>query len=306
MIYGLTAAVMWGTAAVTATFATRKAGTFITLVVGQGVGIVILLVMEAILHPSFSDVSGGDFLALIGTGLIGLVGYLTFYKALELGPIGLVSAIGATYGGVTAILAFVLLNERLGLAGTTGVALSVLGVTMAAARSARDPEMIALPVGEPAFPIAPPRAPATDHANGRAGIPLALGSALSYGFGGFLLGYFSGRFGWFETTFVARMAAMVVLLAAVPFFGRPPAWRGTGTGIAWAAAAGVTDVIGVLAFARGGAAGQIAITAAVSSIYPAIPVVAGLALFGERFSRRQALGVAFIIVGLVLLGFAAT
>jgi drug/metabolite transporter (DMT)-like permease len=304
MIYGLTAAVMWGTAAVTATYATRKAGTFITLVVGQGVGIIILLVMEAILRPSFSGVSGADFLALIGTGLIGLVGYLTFYKALELGPIGLVSAIGATYGGVTAILAFVLLNERLGVAGTTGVALSVIGVTMAAARSAREPEVIVLPVGEPAAPIA--HQTETDEAHGRAGIPLALASALSYGFGGFLLGYFSGRFGWFETTFVARSAAMVALLAAVPFFARPAAWRGTGTGVAWAVAAGVTDVIGVLAFARGGAAGQVAITAAVSSVYPAIPLVAGLALFGERFGRRQAVGVALIIVGLVLLGDAAT
>jgi drug/metabolite transporter (DMT)-like permease len=305
VIYGLTAAVMWGTAAVTATYAVRKAGTFITLVVGQGVGIVILLVMFAVRHPSFADVNGGDFLALIGTGLIGLVGYLTFYKALELGPIGLVSAIGATYGGVTAILAFVLLSERLGVAGTTGVALSVIGVTMAAARSASEPELISLPAGEPAAPIAP-QARTADQAHGRAGIPFALASALSYGFGGFLLGYFSGRFGWFEATFVARTAAMVALLAAVPFFGRPAAWRGTGSGVAWAAAAGVTDVIGVLAFARGGAAGQVAITAAVSSVYPAIPVVAGLALFGERFSRRQGVGVGLIIVGLVLLGGAST
>ncbi len=304
MIYGLIAAVMWGTAAVTATFATRKAGTFITLVVGQGVGIVILLVMLAVIRPSFADVSGGDLLALIGTGLIGLVGYVTFYRALELGPIGVVSAIGATYGGVTAILAFVLLSERLGLAGTTGVALSVIGVTMAAARSAREPEMIALPAGEPAAPIAPP--PATVDPHGRAGIPLALGSALSYGFGGFLLGYFSGRFGWFEAAFVARMAAMVALLAAVPFLGRPAAWRGTGSGVAWAAAAGVTDIVGVLAFARGGAAGQVAVTAAVSSVYPVLPVVAGLALFGERLDRRQGFGVGLIIVGLILLGDAAT
>jgi drug/metabolite transporter (DMT)-like permease len=305
VIYGLTAAVMWGTAAVTATFAVRKAGTFITLVVGQGVGIVILLVMLAVIRPSFANVSGGDFWALIGTGLIGLVGYLTFYKALELGPIGLVSAIGATYGGVTAILAFVLLSERLGLAGTTGVALSVLGVTMAAARSATQPELISLPAGEPAAPIAPPPH-AADRAHGRAGLPFAMASALAYGFGGFLLGYYSGRFGWFETAFVARMAAMVALLAAVPFFGRPAAWRGTGSGIAWAAAAGVTDVIGVLAFARGGAAGQIAVTAAVSSVYPVIPVVAGLALFGERLTRRQGVGVGVIIIGLILLGGGAT
>src|SRR5262249_56963206 len=119
--------------------------------------------------------------------------------------------------------------------------------------------------------------------------------------GGFLLGYFSGRFGWFETTFVARTAAMVALLAAVPFFGRPAAWRGAGSGIAWAAAAGVTDVVGVLAFARGGAARQVAITAAVSSVYPAIPVVAGIGLFGERFRRPQPLAPGPIIVALLLL-----
>jgi len=304
VIYGLTAAVMWGTAAVTATYAVRKTGTFITLVVGQGVGIVILLAMFAVRHPSFAGVDGGDFLALIGTGLIGLVGYLTFYKALEYGPIGLVSAIGATYGGVTAILAFVLLSERLGLAGTSGVALSVIGVTMAAARSARDPEAISIPAGEPAAPIAPPHT--SDGAHGRAGIPFALASALAYGFGGFLLGYFSGRFGWFQAAFIARTAAMVALLAALPFFGRPAAWRGSRSGIAWAAASGVTDIVGVLAFARGGAAGQVAITAAVSSIYPVIVVVAGIGLFGEHLNRRQGVGVGLIIVGLVLLGGAST
>jgi drug/metabolite transporter (DMT)-like permease len=46
------------------------------------------------------------------------------------------------------------------------------------------------------------------------------------------------------------------------------------------------------------------VTAAVSSIYPAIPLVAGLALFGERLSRRQLAGVSFIVAGLVLIGLA--
>ncbi len=70
----------------------------------------------------------------------------------------------------------------------------------------------------------------------------------------------------------------------------------------WAAAAGLTDVVGLLAFSRGGQAGQVAVTAAVSSVYPVIPLVAGILLFGEQLTRRQVAGVAGIISGLVLIG----
>jgi drug/metabolite transporter (DMT)-like permease len=40
----------------------------------------------------------------------------------------------------------------------------------------------------------------------------------------------------------------------------------------------------------------------VSSIYPVIPLVAGIALFGEHLTRQQLLGVVAIIAGLVLIG----
>jgi len=72
----------------------------------------------------------------------------------------------------------------------------------------------------------------------------------------------------------------------------------------WATAAGLTDVIGLLAFARGGQSGQVALTAAVSSIFPAIPLVAGLVMFGERLRQQQLLGVILIIAGLVMIGLA--
>lgn len=99
---------------------------------------------------------------------------------------------------------------------------------------------------------------------------------------------------------------MTALLAALPLMGRrPAAWRGGAGGAAWAAAAGLTDAAGLLAFARGGQVGQVAVTAAVSSIYPVIPLAAGLALFGERLRASQLLGVALVVTGLVLLGLTA-
>jgi drug/metabolite transporter (DMT)-like permease len=160
---------------------------------------------------------------------------------------------------------------------------------------------VGMAAGQPIVGSAP--APIGAQRSSRAGLPLAFVSAIAYGVGGFFLGEYSADVGWLGSSLVARLASMAVLLVILPFLGRPSAWRGTGCGVAWAAAAGLTDVIGVLAFARGGQVGQVAVTAAVSSVYPAIPLVAGLLLFGEHVGPRQAAGVGLIIVGLVLLGF---
>jgi drug/metabolite transporter (DMT)-like permease len=88
----------------------------------------------------------------------------------------------------------------------------------------------------------------------------------------------------------------------MPFLGRHQPMRPAAAGVIWSAAAGLTDAAGLLAFARGGAAGQVAVTAAVSSVYPLIPLVAGIAVFGERPGRRQLAGVCCIVAGLVLIG----
>jgi drug/metabolite transporter (DMT)-like permease len=74
--------------------------------------------------------------------------------------------------------------------------------------------------------------------------------------------------------------------------------------LTWAAAAGLTDAGALLAYSRGSQLGQVAITAATSSVYPVIPLIVGVALLGERLRRRQLTGIALIIAGLVLLGLA--
>ena len=300
VIYGLTAAIAWGTSAVFATYAARRCGVFATVMIGQVLGLILLLSMTVVLRPSFSAVHGSVLVGLIACGVVGLLGYLSFYRALEEGPVGLVSAIGATYGGVTAILAVLVLGESLGLIGGWGVVLAVAGVTLAAAR-AQSAGIPAIAADEPLVGVAVvPSGGATGYSS--VGVSFAFASALAYGVGGFLLGDFAGRTGWLSATLVARLASMVVLLGVLPFLGRQSSQHDLRSGFWWAVAAGATDVVGICAFARGGQVGQVAITAAVSSVYPVIPVAAGLALFGERLGPRQAVGIVLIVVGLVLLG----
>jgi len=267
---------------------------------GQALGVVVLLLLVALIRPSFAGAGGTVALSLVGAGLLGLVGYVTFYRALEYGgAVGLVSSISATYGGVTTVLAVTVLGEHLGIAGAVGVALAVAGVALAAARAAGASED-SIAVGEPIVGDAP--APSRIRSLSRAGVPLAMACALSYGLGGFLLGRYSSKAGWLPAALVAHGASVTVLLLVLPLFARRTPRNGSSSGVAWAAAAGLTDAVGLLAFSRGGQVGQVAVTAAVSSVYPVIPLVGGLLLFGEHLTRRQLAGVAGIIVGLVLIG----
>ncbi len=301
MIYGLIAALGWGTSAIAATNAARRAGTYLAVLSGQGVGVVVLVVLAAFLHPPLATIGGPAALGLAGAGLLGLLGYLTFYRALEYGgAVGLVSAVSATYGGITTLLAVIVLGEHLSGFGAAGVALAVAGVAMAAARSPGTAETPPIAVAEPIVGVAP--GPSRVRGLSRAGVPLALVSAVTYGVGGFLLGDFSARAGALGSALVAHGSSVTALLLALPFLGRRKAGRASAPGMMWAAAAGLSDAVGLLAFSRGGQAGQVAVTAAVSSVFPAIPLVAGLVLFGERLSRRQLLGVTLIIAGLVMIG----
>jgi drug/metabolite transporter (DMT)-like permease len=268
------------------------------------------VLLAVILQPSFAGVGAGVALSLVGAGLLGLLGYLAFYRALEYGGgVGLVSAISATYGGVTTVLAVAVLGEHLGVSGAAGVALAVVGIALAAARPAAGGDEsgggspgreASVAIGEPIVGLAP--APSRIRSLSRAGVPLAIICALAYGVGGFLLGKYSARAGWLVAALVAHGASITVMLMALPLLRRRTAWRGSASGVLWAGAAGLTDAVGLLAFSRGGAAGQVAVTAAVSSVYPVIPLVGGVVLFSEHLTRRQLSGVAGIIAGLVLIG----
>ena len=141
------------------------------------------------------------------------------------------------------------------------------------------------------------------------GAVFGVAAALLYGVGGFMIGRYSRNLGWLLPVVVARSGAMVFLLGllATPLRGPAPG-RGSAprnqalSGIAWAVAAGLVDAAGLVAFTRGDQVGLVAITAAVSSAYPVIPLIGGLLLFRERLMRWQAGGAVLILAGLVLLG----
>jgi drug/metabolite transporter (DMT)-like permease len=242
------------------------------------------------------------------------------YRGLESGHVGLVSAISACYGGVIALLSVLLLRERLTVDAVVGIVATVAGVMLAVTQRDASPAPSAPTPGTLTPGLSAPGPPALDAPDvttaiaatagapaNRAkapavGVTFGLAAALCYGIGGFMIGRYTRNLGWLVPVVVARGGALVVLLGLLATPLRGPAGARLGPGVAWAFAAGLADAAGLVFFTRGDQVGLIAVTAAVSSAYPVIPLVGGLLIFRERLMRQQAGGALLILAGLILLG----
>jgi drug/metabolite transporter (DMT)-like permease len=280
MTYGLLAALGWGISGLAAAYAARRLGAFLTVITGEAVALTGFGALLLAGHGSLRG-AGAAVWPLLAAGVVGVAGYLANYRGLEVGQVGLVSAISATYGGVIVLLSAGLLGERLGGVATAGVVLAVAGVMLAAWRR-----------GPGSGPAAPKTA---------ASVLFGLAAAGCYGVSGFLLGSYSRQVGWLVPLVIARSGAMAVLLGllATPL-RRPPGQRVL-PGLALAVAAGLADAAGLICFTRGDQVGLVAVTAAVSSVYPVIPLIGGLVLLRERLARWQIGGAILTIAGVALL-----
>jgi drug/metabolite transporter (DMT)-like permease len=280
MMYGLLAALAWGVSTLLAAVAARRIGALRTVVIGEAAGLGLYGLLFGLGHFSLRGIGGVAWL-LVLAGVIGVAGYLAMYRGLESGHVGLVSAISACYGGIIAVLSVVLLREHLTVLAAVGIIATVAGVMVAMLRSSAPAQVV--------------RAPAI-------GAVFGITAALCYGVGGFLIGRYTVDLGWLVPVVVARGGAMVLLLALLATPLRKPTGARLWPGLAWALAAGVFDAAGLVFFTRGDQVGLVAVTAAVSSAYPIIPLVGGLFLFRERLRRQQVGGAVLILAGLVLLG----
>jgi drug/metabolite transporter (DMT)-like permease len=304
MSYGLLSALSWGISTLLAAVAARRIGALRTVVLGEATGLAGYLTLFGLGSFSLRGVGSTAWL-LVLAGVIAVVGYLAMYRGLESGHVGLVSAITACYGGVIAALSVILLRERLTAAAAIGIVATVLGVMLAVLRRT------AVPTPTAAAPTVPPPASGSAAAPAPVGPPAAapaigaafgLVAALCYGVGGFMIGRYTRELGWLVPVVVARFGSMALLLTLLATPLRGPAGTRRASGIAWALAAGLTDAAGLVFFTRGDQVGLVAVTAAVSSAYPVIPLIGGVLVFRERMARQQIGGAILILVGLVLLG----
>jgi drug/metabolite transporter (DMT)-like permease len=276
-VLGTLSALAWGFADVIVTYLSRRGGFFRTLLFTQTFGVALLVVI-AFGVGDLPSPSAVQLLALAGLGPMAVAAYAGFYRALELGPIAIVSPIASANGAVVVLLAVLVLGETLTGLQALGCLL-VLGFIVLAALEPK----AELPEGS------------------GSGIRLALVASIAFGGYLFCLATISEDLGWLVPVLIAR-AVTVAIVAAVAVRRLPP--RDGSLGSVWllgCVGAGLLDASGYLAFNRGGEIGEVAITSAAAAAYPVIPILVGLFLLRERVAWHQLVGVAGVLCGMVVL-----
>lgn len=278
MIFGLAAAIGWGLADVGAAVAGRRIGSVAATVVAQVASLLVVGLLVVTLRPEWTG-DAGNLIVLATNGAVVGAAYLAHYRALELGPVAIVSPIVAAYAVPPVVLAVVVLDETLEGWVMLGAIVTLLGVVVAAVDL---------------------RAASGSRFSGP-GIPVGIASMLLFGLATFTLGRQAQEVGWLTATAIGRTSSVAMLLTFA-VVKRPHIRSAAPAGLAVAAAAGVADIFGVAMYSYGAEVGFISIVTAASATFVLFPIVAGVALFGERPGPTQLLGIALVIGGLLLLG----
>ncbi|MFI8343801.1 EamA family transporter [Streptomyces sp. NPDC085639] len=282
-LFALATAVLWGLADFGGGLLTRRIPALTVVVVSQVVAVLVL--GAVVLGTGAWHEAGPQLWFAVGAGLVGPVAMLSFYKALALGPMGMVSPLGSL-GVVVPVTAGLILGERPGLGQFAGIAVAVVGIVLAGG-----PELRGAPVQ-------------------RQAVVLTLVAAFGFGAVMALIAEASTTVtGLFLALFVQRVTNVAVggaALWAQTRRGIPALPAGTGPRVLWGllpalAFVGLADVAANGTYSIAAQNGPVTMAAVLSSLYPVITALAAFAVLKERLRTVQAAGAGLALAGTVLL-----
>ncbi|HEY0442779.1 MAG TPA: DMT family transporter [Candidatus Limnocylindrales bacterium] len=287
LLLGLGAALAWGLTDVCATLGGRRLGSLRVLAASQVVGFAFIAILGVSRGELVPSEAGATTMAVL-VGLAGTGAYLSFFTALRIGPLSVVSPIAAAYGGLTVVLAVILTGERLTAIQGIGALVATGGVVLAGLvfdGGIRHARVVGRGVG---FAI----------------VALVLFAVMTIASAGAI-----HEAGWLRVIFVARLTSAVVAVALLAIAVRfEPRWMAqlseapgvpTLAAVGVAGLAGLLDAVGLVSFSNGLEVSETWLVGLASSFGPAVAVLVAVALLGERLRPTQWLGLAGIGVGLL-------
>ncbi|MGW0375550.1 EamA family transporter, partial [Streptomyces coeruleorubidus] len=127
-LFALATSLLWGLADFGGGLLTRRTPALTVVVVSQSIAVVVLGVL-VVATGGWSE-AGPQLWFAVAAGLVGPVAMLAFYKALALGPMGVVSPLGSI-GVAVPVGVGLVLGERPGVLQFVGILVAVAGVCLA-------------------------------------------------------------------------------------------------------------------------------------------------------------------------------
>ncbi|KQX57432.1 MULTISPECIES: DMT family transporter [unclassified Streptomyces] len=281
-LFALATSLLWGLADFGGGLLTRRIPALTVVVVSQALAVLVL--GTVVLATGAWTEAGPQLWYAVGAGVVGPAAMLAFYKALALGPMGVVSPLGSL-GVVVPVSVGLLVGDRPGLAQFAGIAVAILGVVLAGG-----PELRGAPVQ-------------------RQAVLLTLVAAFGFGSVMALIAEASTTVtGLFLALFVQRVTNVLVgggaLYASVRRGGRAVPEAGPGViraALPALAFVGLADVAANGTYAVAAQQGPVTVAAVLASLYPVVTALAAFGVLKERLRAIQAAGAGLALVGTVLL-----
>ncbi|MFD1657328.1 EamA family transporter [Streptomyces caeni] len=279
-LFALATSLLWGLADFGGGLLTRRMPALTVVVVSQTVAAVVLGALVA--ATGGMGEAGPRLWFALAAGVIGPIALLSFYEALALGPMGVVSPL-ATLSVAVPVGVGLTLGERPGLLQAAGITVAVTGVVLAGG-----PQLRGTPVH-------------------RRAILLTLVAALGFGTVFALIAEASTTLtGLFLALFVMRVVNVAGGAAALHVSVRRGAPACPGDGFPWGslpalAFVGLADVAANGTYAIAARHGPVTVAAVLASLYPVVTALAARGFLSERLRAAQAAGAGLALVGTVLL-----
>ncbi|MGW0351142.1 EamA family transporter [Streptomyces anthocyanicus] len=279
-LFALATSALWGLADFGGGVLTRRTPALTVVVVSQSIAVAVLGVIVAA-TGAWSEASPHLWFA-VAAGLVGPMAMLAFYKALAMGPMGVVSPLGSL-GVAVPVTVGLVLGERPGLPQLAGVLVAVAGVVLAGG-----PQLRGAPVQRRAVVL-------TLVAAMGFGAVMALIAEASTTLTGLFLALFVQR----ATNVAAGGAALWLSVRrgapALPEQGLPL------TTLPALAFVGLADLAANGTYSIAAQHGPVTVAAVLASLYPVVTALAARGFLSERLRAVQAAGAGLALVGTLLL-----
>lgn len=216
----------------------------------------------------------------IALSATGVAGVLFLYRGLALGPIAVVSPIGAGYVAVAVLLVVAVLGERLSSGQAIGIGVTFLGIVL----TATDGRSLASALGRP-LP----------------GVWFALVAMASLGGWSALMAYATRSQDGLALILMQRIVSAAAVLVIILVRRERPARLDRAT-LALVFASGGLDTLANVLFVLGVQSGSASVVATATGAYPIVTALLAIVLLRERLAPNQYVGVVVLLAGLVTLG----
>lgn len=284
VLLGLTAMLGFGLTDGIVRESVRRVGVPYTMFWKSGVTSLCLLASFLFFHRDVVEIRASLLAFTLLLSFADFLGYSAFYRSLQQGKLGVVSAAANVMIILTAaLLAWILYAETLSFIQWLAIGVSLMGLVCISV-NIRDLQQ-------------------SDMLNLTSGVPLALLAGLVWGPVALLLKVPSSTLGPLITGSLLRAGISGWSLCRLTMGRRTPVAAQRGSAFPRILIAGAVEAVGLWAMITGLAAGSATIVITLSHLNPLISTLYGVFVYRERLTLTQSVAIGLILMGIVLLSF---